>query len=635
MWTSLKNHSHYSLLRSLSKPIQIVERAAQIGITSLALTDINSVAGSVEFIEACKDKKIKPILGMELLISEKEEEKYPSRLTLIAKNNQGWKKLISIISAANSKDNFCRYPRLSFNQLTDYIDGNVLAMAGQIGTTIANSLFSNYHFACRENSTDEVKKFINKESIDNTILLVEKYRDLFGKDNFFIEIEQMDKKEYAPADVVANGMRYISEKTSVPCVAIADSYYPTQDDQEEHKILLCSKLNATFQTISNKSILHEDILMTRFSRSLSANFHIPSLQQIQENHTENEIKNSLLISDMCESYSILGKPVLPIFKGPNGIPPDQYIKKLCIDGWYNKIEDKIPQEKIREYKDRIKMELKVIQEAGLSSYFLIVQEYINYARQCGDHLSPGRGSGAGCLISYLLGITSVDPIVYNLSFARFYNAGRNTKDHVSLPDIDCDFPIHTREDKIDYIIKKHGRDKVSQMITFSRLQGRSALREVFRSIFTDVTFDEVTKITDHIPDEAEIADELQEMKESGEEPSIIMWALENNKKELKEYCQIDENGDLQGTYKSAFYKAIKIEGTKKSQGKHAAGVVISAVPLADIVPMVYDKSSKQQIVGMDMRALDKMGIPKFDILGIALLSKVMAVKNLLAKGAVN
>jgi DNA polymerase-3 subunit alpha len=239
-----------------------------------------------------------------------------------------------------------------------------------------------------------------------------------------------------------------------------------------------------------------------------------------------------------------------------------------------------------------------------------------------------HNSAAGCLVSYLIGITDIDPIKYKLIFERFYSAGRNTKDRISLPDIDMDVPINKREYVIEYVKNKYGSDKVSQMITYNTMKGRGALKEVLR-VYGNVGFEEMNRITKHIPDEAKIADELQEMRDETGESSIIRWALENRVDKLKEWCYITEDNSLAGPFAKRFEQAIRLEGTKSNQSKHAAGVVISSASLNEICPMVYDSKNDQIIAGMEMQDLESLGVIKFDVLGLAFLDKAMYISELL------
>ena len=329
---------------------------------------------------------------------------------------------------------------------------------------------------------------------------------------------------------------------------------------------------------------------------------------------------------MCEEYELTGPPMLPDFDCPEGFDQNEYLKELCRHGWKKKL---IPAKKVyldvdkQEYLDRVKTELEVIFKAGLSGYFLIVQDIVNYVKDKGWIAGPGRGSAAGCLVSYLLGITEVDPIEYGLIFERFYNEGRNTDDYISLPDIDVDVPAEHRDEVIDYIKEKYGQENVSQMITFGRLQGRSALKEVLR-ISDAVSFSEMNEITDCIPDEAMISDQLELMDK--EDRSIIRWALENESDNLNGWCKINEEGKLEGELAKFFEQAIKIEGTNKSQGKHPAGVIISKHKLKDVCPMIKDATGKD-IAGFEMNDLESQGHVKFDILAIDLLSKIMEITN--------
>jgi DNA polymerase-3 subunit alpha len=334
---------------------------------------------------------------------------------------------------------------------------------------------------------------------------------------------------------------------------------------------------------------------------------------------------------MCESYDILHKPMLPNFKCPNSLNPDEYLRELCRNGWREKIKDNIPEDKQPEDVERIKHELEVLQGAGLSSYFLIVQDILRYVRENNWLPGPGRGSAAGCLVSYLIGITSIDPIRYDLIFERFYNTGRNTSDRISMPDIDVDVPINKREEIIKYIKDKYGYNKVSQMITYNTMKGRGALKEVLR-VYGNISFDEMNRITKFIPDEAKIADELQEMKEETGEASIIRWALENNIDKLKDWCYINEDNELSGPLAKRFEQAIRLEGVKSNQSKHAAGIAISIQDLSDVCPMIYDTKNDQLIAGMEMQDLEDLGVIKFDILGVAMLDKIMTITDILQNG---
>lgn len=408
--------------------------------------------------------------------------------------------------------------------------------------------------------------------------------------------------------------------------AYPDTFYVNKQDAELHRILLCAGMKTTLpkinKQITNGESVENQIFFEADDFYLRDNVEVSELILESSGHT----KEFDEIFDKCEEYNILNKPMLPKFPTPNGESEEEYLKELCREGWRNLLRDKVDtEEKKIEYRDRFLNEFEVIKNANLFGYFLIVQDIIRYVNDKGWLSGPGRGSAAGCLISYLLGITQIDPIEFDLLFERFYNAGRNTDDHISLPDIDMDIPAEKRDEVIEYIKDRYGHENVSQMLTFGRLQGRSAIKEVLRANEA-CGFSEMNEITKYIPDEAAISDQLQEMDE--DERSIIMWALINNADDLRDFCYINTNGELDGDYAEYFRQAIAIEGTFKNQGKHAAGVVISARPLKEVCPMVNQKHGEEKIAGLEMADLEALGHVKFDVLGLSLLDKVMKIKQL-------
>ena len=516
--------THFSLLKGFSNPDRLAKLCASYGYEACVLADINTLSGAVNFSQACKNNKIKPILGMDT-----------DQFLLIAKNKQGWLDLIKYSSEEKSID--------TLKRIAD--NGNIL--------------------------------FITTE--DNAA-----QKKMWGK-NYFC-------------------YNYTSDAV----------YYCTKEEAELHRIILCSGMKTSIPKVTAKLQKGEDFENKHFFTSEDYCLKPPS------ETTGNEKLFEALA--LCEEYEITGKPMLPEFDVPEGFDSDEYLKELCRHGWKSKLAPagKVADPKQKEiYLQRVKTELEVIFKANLSGYFLIVQDIVNYVKRQGWIAGPGRGSAAGCLISYLVGITEVDPIEFDLLFERFYNEGRNTEDHVSLPDVDMDVPAEHRDEVIDYIKEKYGIDKVSQMVTFGKLQGRAAIKEVLR-INDAVSFSEMNAITDSIPDEAKISDQLELM----EDKSIIRWALENESEALKSWCYYNEEGNLEGPLSRYFEQAIKIEGTNKSQGKHAAGVIISKHPLAEVCPMVKDKNGKM-IAALEMNDLEAMGHVKFDVLGIDLLSKIMEI----------
>lgn len=612
-------HSHYSLLDGLSKPSQIANRCQEIGTKSCALTDHGNIAGAIKFHSEMKKNAIKPILGCELYICDNDasikdvSNKNLSHLVVLAKNYAGWKTLIKIISESNKPQFYYYKPRLDIDKLGELLDGNLIGFAGHLGSILSNKLLN------ENNQIVSDWKNVGSEWSS-------KLQDIFGKNNFFLEAQLMDHINNPTQIIITDCIRELGKINNIAVIGTPDAHYCNKDDAIDQRVLLCNNLKTTFPDINTKILNNESFGMDTFF--ISDNYHILNNEEINAIHTPEEIDNTMLIDSMCEDYEIGNKPQLPEYKCPTNMSEAEYLRHLCRQGWRDKNFTELSKDDQDVYVNRIKYELEVLQGAGLSSYFLIVQDIVNHVRESGWLPGPGRGSAAGCLVSYLIGITAIDPIKYGLIFDRFYNAGRNNDKHISMPDIDIDVPIDKRENIIEYIKNKYGHDKVSQMITFNTMKGRGALKDVLR-VYGNITFEEMNNITKFIPDEAKIADELQEMKEEYGEASIIRWSLENNQKELAEWCHLDDSGSLAGPLAKRFEQAIRLEGTKTNQSKHAAGIAINSLPLGDICPMVYDSRNDQTIAGMEMQDLESLGIVKFDILGIAMLDKIMMVRDII------
>lgn len=420
-----------------------------------------------------------------------------------------------------------------------------------------------------------------------------------------------------------NELREIANDCDIPTIALCSPYYLSPDNAIDQQLLVCLKAKKTLAEVKRGRI---DPLLAKFFSS--KDFCLKSHQEMKELLTGDDIDGTLWIDDHVDNFDILSPPRIPHFSCPDGLTPDQYLRQLARDGWAAKIKGKISDDRINEYLERIKMELSVIEETGLlANYFLVVRDYINAARSRGELVGPGRGSSAGCLVSYLVGITGIDPIPHKLSFTRFYNSGRNTKDRVLLPDIDIDFEQLNRHKTHEYLRKTYGEDKVAQMATYGRSMGKGILKDVLR-IHNACSFDEMNRITEYIPDESKISDELENMRDEGDIPSIIMWALEENASKLSEWCELNEDGTLEGPYSYYFAQAIRLEGVKKSQGKHASGVVIANEPLLDFCPMTKDKSSDGLLVSPPMNEVELIGGPKFDILSTGILDKMSGWQKL-------
>jgi DNA polymerase III subunit alpha len=322
------------------------------------------------------------------------------------------------------------------------------------------------------------------------------------------------------------------------------------------------------------------------------------------------------IFEQCENYDIFSKPSLPTFHGAGQEGSLEFLKKICRESF----KEKIPREEWPRYTERIKRELDVFEKAGLADYFLILWDIIKYAESKGYLVGPGRGSAAGCLVSFLLNITKVDPVKFDLLFSRFYNEGRLG----SMPDIDVDFPAFAREDVVKQIIKTYGKDKVGQIVTYQTFMGRAALKAILR-VEGSVGFTEMNEITKYIPDKAKISDELQEMKEEGKDESVILWALENRKYSLDNWVELNDENELEGPMAETFKRAIQLEGIKSAQSRHPAGVIISDSPLIERGPVLYDETSGEQIVGLEYEDAELLGYVKYDCLGISSLDRIMDI----------
>jgi len=504
-------HSTLSLLDGLSQPAQIAKRCQEIGASACALTDHGNIAGTVKFYTAMKKAGLKPILGCELYICEQspkikeKENRKLSHFLVLAKNYSGWKNLIKIVSASNNPEYYYHKPRLDLPTLKDLHNGNLIGITGHLGSTLADKILDG----------NILKEDWESIGIEHILYL----KSIFGE-HLFLEAQLIDKDNLTIQETLTNCIRKLGKLTNTKVICTPDAHYCRKEDAVDQRVLLCNNLKITFADISRKIINDQDIPMGCFFTS--DNYHIPSQEEMRNLHTEEEINNTNFVCDLIEEYNILSKPKLPLFECPSNFSQDEYLRELCRQGWKAKIANVIPKENQQIYLDRIKYELEVLQGAGLSSYFLIVQDIVNYVRSQGWLPGPGRGSAAGCLVSYLISITNIDPIKYGLLFERFYNEGRNTVDNISMPDIDVDIPIEKREMVIQYIKDKYGSDKVSQMVTFNTIKGRGALKDVLR-VYGNITFEEMNKITKNIPDESKIADDLQEMKEETGEASIIRW----------------------------------------------------------------------------------------------------------------
>jgi DNA polymerase-3 subunit alpha len=598
-------HTDASLLDAISTPEQVRGKIDELNMDGCCITDHGNIGNSIKFLKAMKGKKA--IIGIEFYVCEQdatiknESNRHLSHLLIYARNNDGWNQLVKLISLSNEERHFYYKPRLSLEQIRPFCNGNLLAVCGHLGSTISDAI----------------------EKGESGTLIVEQLCDIFGKENFFLEV-QLIYKEIVPQIIeLTNKVRELGKLFNIPVLATPDSHYVNRADATDQRVVLCRNLG----NITLKQANEREVLKCFFESDC---FFMPSYEEmIEVGHTEEELENTNLFASKFEEYTnILKSPMPPKYACPNGLTDVEYLKQLCNEGWERKIKGKVNDEKV--YKDRLDMELEVLLGAELSSYFLIVADILNFVRGNGWLPGPGRGSAAGCIVSYLMGITAIDPIKYDLLFERFYSTGRNSPGHISMPDIDIDVPAFKRDQVIEYIRNKYGQDHVSQIITYQTMKGRTALKDVLRA-YDNISFAEMNLITENLPEESKIIGELQEMKEKDGESSIIKYTLEQDQKagKLREWCYIDDNGELQGPLSKRFEQAIRLEGTKTSQAKHAAGIVIGNQPLSEICPMVYDSKNKCLIAGLEMQDIESIGLVKMDILGLVLLDKISLISDIL------
>ena len=616
-YVPLHVHSEYSLLDGLSQTTQISSRLNDIETEVCALTDHGTVSGAVDFCKTLSSASQRPILGCELYIcmqdakDQSQDNRDLVHQVVLAKNLQGWKELLRLVSQSNRTDQFYYKPRIDFDQLKEAASkGNLVSFSGHLGSYLGNIALSN---------PDD--KFVCKAAL--------RLQDMFGKGNFFIEIQLIDSLNNEEARIEAERLRQIAVKTGIPCVATPDAHYPTREAAEDQRVLLCTALKKTIGQVHRE--LKEGKSRSLKSFFSSDSYHIPSHQEMSQFHTEEELQNTVVIASMCEAYDILGAPNPPAFNCPAEHDAQSYLRQLCKVGWAQKMHgiEKGTSE-FYQYGERVQKELEVFEGAGLSGYFLIVQDLLKFCREQGYLTGPGRGSAAGCMVSYLIGITQINPIQHDLVFERFYNAGRNTGGRISMPDIDIDVPKIAREKVISYMKQKYGKDNVAQIVTYQTLQGRSGLKRVMQAR-GNISFSEQNEITKHIMDESKIADELQDMKEELGESSLILWALKNKQQQLKDWCEIGEDGKLEGKMSRIFEQAIRLEGTKIIQSKHAAGVVVSPSSISETCPMIKpaNKGETDLLAGFEGPSCEDVGLLKLDVLGIRMLDKVMEVPTIL------
>lgn len=567
-------HSDYSLLDGASQLPPLIDRAIELGMKAIALTDHGVMYGAVELIKICKKKNITPIIGNEMYIINgditKQERRPKYHQVVLAKNNRGYKNLtklttISHLEGVQGKGIFSR-PCINKELLKQYHE-DLIVTSACLGGEIPQAIMSG-----RPDVARRVAKW---------------YQDIFG-DDYYLEIQDHGSQE----DRVVNvEIVKVARELGIKLIATNDSHYISCNDVEAHDALLCIQTGK--KIFEDKRMRYSGTEYLKSAEEMMQLFrdHLP------EDVIEEAVTNTLEVADKIEPYKILSPPRTPNFPIPPGHTADTYVEEVTWLGLLEKLNRKSRSEIDDSYKERLKYELKMIQEMGFSEYFLVVWDYIKFARDNNIPVGPGRGSAAGSLVAYCMGITNIDPVHHGLLFERFLNPERK-----SMPDIDTDFCIESRDKVIDYVTSQYGEDKVAQIITFNRLTSKSVLKDVARVL--DISYGEADKMAKLIPVARGKPAKLKKM-----------IADDTPEPEFKERYDNDP------AVKHWVDMAIRIEGTNKTFGVHAAGVVISAEPLDEIVPLQRNNDGSV-ITQYYMEDIEAMGLLKMDFLGLRNLTMI-------------
>lgn len=622
----LKTYTTFSILRSAIKIPELASRAKELNLKSLAITEYGNLYSSVKTVKEFKGHPTKLMLGCNLIINDGESR---SNLTVLCKNLKGWQELLKLSAESFKPENYWSKQKsgtISFARFLEYFNGNWIIYSGSVTSTLGKPIFNNFANAIKGDIYQNVRSMVREDWEKFLTDKLTGYQNKFGKD-FYLEICPVED-EYSPASAITTKLiRHFAKKLNIPTVGVAKPSYLNKEDAIDQRILLCSKYEATLNSVQDKCELHHDLdalLFFKCSNSYLIGDEFDSLYQSEE------LANQDCISSKVENFKITSDPKVPIFFLPEGQTPDEKLKELCRDGWKKLVASKIPKARHQIYGDRVKMELGVISEYNLSSYFLIVEDIIQFCRKAGRKASA-RGSCAGSIVSWLLRISEPNPIEMDLLFERFINRGRMVVGQMSPPDIDIDVESKFREEVLKYIKQKYGTPNTAQITNFTCLKGRSSLKDVLRAK-SRCGFEMMNKITEPIPDESKISDQLAEMKEEDGESSIILWALQNRAAKLKEWAYLDEEGNIQGDYGPDFQQAIRMENLVRGTSKHAGGIVVSSEPLENFCPMAYDEGAGEHILALEMTGAEAIGCLKLDVLGVSALDDISCCEQSIRNG---
>ncbi len=560
-------HSEYSLLDGACRVGKLVERAKELGMPAVALTDHGTLGGIVKFYTAAQEAGIKPILGLELYLATDRRTRAGVRerfahLTLLARNETGYRNLVKLSTRAYLEGYYYK-PRADWDLLCQHHEG-LIALTGCMGGRVAQLL--------RDGNDDAALEEVRRLS------------ELFGPGNVYVEMQDAglaEQRELLPK------LARLAERSGLPIVATNDVHYLLHKDAYAHDALLC------IQTQTNI----DDENRMRYG---SDEFYLKSGEEMEERFKDypGACAATLEIADRCDVQLDFGGYKLPVYPVPEGFTATTYLRELCEEGIVRRYGDDTGP----DVRERLDYELGVIGEMGFDAYFLIVWDYVKFAKDSGIAVGPGRGSAAGSIVSYALGITDIDPLRYDLLFERFLNPGRK-----SMPDIDMDFSVRGRGDVIDYVARKYGRDHVAQIITFGTMAARAAVRDAARVMGKPYAVGD--RIAKMIPEQAPPATFEETMKLGGE---------------LKQACDADEE------VKQVVDLAVSFEGLIRNDSIHAAAVVISDRPLTEYLPL-QQKGEAEIVTQFDMKDVAKLGLLKMDFLGLRNLDVIEDALEIIEK----
>ncbi|MEL6352185.1 MAG: DNA polymerase III subunit alpha [Cyanobacteria bacterium J06627_28] len=579
-------HSDYSLLDGASHIDPLVDRALELGMDAIALTDHGVMYGAIELLKTCNKKGIKPIIGNEMYIINgditKQERRPKYHQLVLAKNDIGYKNLVKLTTVSHldgvqGKGIFSR-PCINKDLLEQYHEGLIITSACLGG---------------------EIPQAILKDRPDVARRVAQWYKDLLGED-FYLEIQDHG----SPEDRIVNlEIVKIAKELDIEIVATNDSHFISCIDVEAHDALLC---------IQTGKLISEDKRLrysgTEYLKSEE------EMRRLFRDHLDPEIIEAAVtctqkVADKVEEYNILGNPQIPNFPIPQGYTKESYMEKVAWDGLFERMNISSAAELSEEYQERMKYEVAMMHQMGFATYFLVVWDYIKFARDNNISVGPGRGSAAGSLVAYAMGITNIDPVHHGLLFERFLNPERK-----SMPDVDTDFCIEKREKVIEYVTEKYGTDHVAQIITFNRMTSKAVLKDVARVL--DIPYNESDKLAKLIP-------------VARGKPAKLKVMISDDTPEPEFKDKYDSGELIPGTpvtFQRWIDTAITIEGTNKTFGMHAAGVVISEHPLDTIVPLQRNNDGAV-ITQYYMEDVEAIGLLKMDFLGLRNLTMIQKAVN--------